>query len=288
MFVCVICNRSLYKRTVKRYDELKNYEIVHNIFYNSSNTDESMYICIKLVIKVLKKKALPCQAVTNNNSNYKSMFSCLKKKALPPQYNDIRRLEQVLISRRILFKKIAIIPKGQAPKLKGAICNIPIETEKVCNTLPRPSDDNGLILLKLKRKLEYHGHQYFEPVRPDFVNSILLYLKNNNHLYQDLNIEMANLTNELTCFTADTNDETNSSSNEDPSVDFHIDCEIFNNKCQLDANEEGENSHDADRTAANETIMISNCKYVLEGSNFSAAPGEGKTPISVLDDDYIH
>ena len=96
---------------------------------------------------------------------------------------------------------------------------------------------------------------------------------------------MANLTNELTCF--DNNDEINPSGNEDQSVDFHIDSDIFNNESQLDTNEEGVDPHDADRTAANETVMISNCKYVLEGSDFCVAPGEGKTPISILDDDYI-
>ena len=59
------------------------------------------------------------------------------------------------------------MPKGQYPKVKGAICNVPVEAEDVCNVLPRPPENNGLLFLKLKKKLQYRGHVYFEAVRPD-------------------------------------------------------------------------------------------------------------------------
>ena len=55
------------------------------------------------------------------------------------------------------------MPKGQSPKLKGAICNVPLEADNVCNILPRGADSNGIIMVKLKRKLMYRGHVYFEP-----------------------------------------------------------------------------------------------------------------------------
>ena len=41
---------------------------------------------------------------------------------------------------------------------KGAICNVPIDVVSICNTLPRPADINVLVIVKLKRKLEYKGH----------------------------------------------------------------------------------------------------------------------------------
>ena len=37
--------------------------------------------------------------------------------------------------------------KGEFSKIKGSICNAPIETANVCNILPRPAVSNGLILL---------------------------------------------------------------------------------------------------------------------------------------------
>ena len=53
------------------------------------------------------------------------------------------------------------MPKGQTPKLKGSICNVPIDTNDVTNILPRGADSNGIIMIKLKRKLSFRGHVYF-------------------------------------------------------------------------------------------------------------------------------
>ena len=51
-----------------------------------------------------------------------------------------------------------MMPKGQSPKLKGSICNVPIDTANVANTLPQGADNNGIVMIKLKRKLVYRGH----------------------------------------------------------------------------------------------------------------------------------
>ena len=85
------------------------------------------------------------------------------------------------------------MPKGQFAKIKGAICNVPIEADNICNILPRGIDSNGLILLKLKRKLCFRGHVLFESVRPDVVHVVhaaLNYLKQNNPLYNNVEINI--------------------------------------------------------------------------------------------------
>ena len=70
------------------------------------------------------------------------------------------------------------MPKGNSPKLKGALCSIPIDVVDVCNTHPRPADSNGIIIVKLKTNLQYRGHVYFESARPYFVLKFLQYLDN--------------------------------------------------------------------------------------------------------------
>ena len=60
------------------------------------------------------------------------------------------------------------MPKGQQRKIKDAICNIPVD--QTCNILQRPP---GIMLLKLKRKLEFRGHVYFQAVRPRVVDDNL-------------------------------------------------------------------------------------------------------------------
>ena len=57
--------------------------------------------------------------------------------------------------------------KGKFAKIKGSICNIPIEAANMCNIFPIPADSNGLIVVKLKRDLKYKDYVYFEPVRPN-------------------------------------------------------------------------------------------------------------------------
>ena len=129
--------------------------------------DSRLYICLTCHKSVSKGK-IPCKTVSNK----------LELEAAPKVLQDLKRLEKVLISRKIFFKKIAIMHgKGDFSKIKGNICNVPIETESVCIVLPRPVDNNGLIKVKLKRHLRYRRHVYFEPGRPESLYAVLKYLK---------------------------------------------------------------------------------------------------------------
>ena len=77
--------------------------------------------------------------------------------------------------------------------MKGVLCNVPIGVVDICNTLPRPADSNGIVIVKLKRKLQYRGHVYFESVRPGIIFRLLQYLKLNNSLYHDIEIDVKNI-----------------------------------------------------------------------------------------------
>ena len=108
---------------------------------------------------------------------------------IPVELKDFNKLEKVRISKRILFKKTAIMHgKGEFAKIKGSICNVRIETANVCNILPRPAVSNGLILVKLKCDLKHKGHEYFEPVCLYTIYQALTYLKSHNKFYEDISI----------------------------------------------------------------------------------------------------
>ena len=62
------------------------------------------------------------------------------------------------------------MPKGQQRKIMGAICYIPVEYDQTCNILPHPPERSGIIRSKLKRKLEFRGHVYFQAVHPQVVD----------------------------------------------------------------------------------------------------------------------
>ena len=69
--------------------------------------------------------------------------------------------------------------------------------------LPRGADSNDLVVIKLKHKLTYRSHVYFEAVRPELLNQALMYLKENNPLYSDVSVDISNIPNNLLPFAND-------------------------------------------------------------------------------------
>ena len=158
------------------------------------------------------------------------------------------------------------MPKGQAPKMKCAICNVPLEAEDVCDVLPRGADSNGILYVKLKRKMMYNGHEYFDSVRRHIVKEVLEYLKKYNPLYQNIIIDDSKLTDGSCNFQSDQDDSEMPEANEEV---------------------EQENPLDAYRTAATETVLISKVPVqIVDNENITIAPCQGKKPMSILSDNY--
>ena len=88
---------------------------------------------------------------------------------IPRELSTFEKLEQILIiiAQRIIFQKVVVMPKGQQRKIKGAICYVPVECHKTCQTLPCAPESSGIILLKLKCKLQFRGHEYYQAVCPE-------------------------------------------------------------------------------------------------------------------------
>ena len=92
---------------------------------------------------------------------------------VPTELGNLKKLEQILIAQRIILEKVIVMPKGPQRKIKGAICNAPVNCDQTCKMLPRSPERSSIILLKLKRKLQFRGHVYFQPVRPEFIMTAL-------------------------------------------------------------------------------------------------------------------
>ena len=65
----------------------------------------------------------------------------------------------------------------------------------------------------MKYKAEYRSHELFESVRPVFVERFLKYLKNNNHLYSDIEINMDNFTLDMVDLNNGLNNDNNGDDN---------------------------------------------------------------------------
>ena len=94
------------------------------------------------------------------------------------------------------------------------------------------------------------------------VKEVLRYLKQNNHFYQDIVIDEAQISSELLCLQDENNDT----------------------PTEVDELEEQENPLDECRVGANETALISVVPSEIDNENVAIAPCQGKKPISLLTD----
>ena len=85
----------------------------------------------------VKQGKVPCQAVINN----------MYVDDTPVELASLEKLEQILIAQIIVFEKIIVMPKGQQRKVKGAICNVPVECDQTSSLLPCPPERSDIILL---------------------------------------------------------------------------------------------------------------------------------------------
>ena len=168
---------------------------------------------------------------------------------IPAELASLEKLEQILIAQRIVFEKIIIMPKGQQRKIKGAICNVPVECDETCKVLPRPPERSGIIMLKLKRKLEFRGHVYFQAVRPQFILDALNWLKLNNPLYYNITIDINNISANLRSLIPD-DSASSIHSDENESTDT-CNKQITNN----DDTDERDDPLNEYRQATNETCL---------------------------------
>ena len=78
-------------------------------------------------------------------------------------------------------------------KIKGAICNVPINADDICKVLPRGMDNNGNVQLYLKKRLNFKSHILFEAVRPKVAHDVLDFFKKKNALYYDIDVNLDNI-----------------------------------------------------------------------------------------------
>ena len=89
------------------------------------SSDNGCYTCFTYHKHLLRNR-IPSQLVCNK----------LEIAVTPLVSQDLRRLEKVLIFK--IIQEIAIMHnKGEFSEIKGNIINVPVDTETICNILPR-------------------------------------------------------------------------------------------------------------------------------------------------------
>ena len=158
--------------------------------------------------------------------------------------------------------------------MKGSTCNIPVtEVDVNCNKLPRPADSNGLLICKLKHKLEYKSHVISEAVQPALLVPFLEFLKLHNYLYSHIEINYNNIPVDMLGCHNEKLEESEIYLQLLRSLDESIEVEV-----ELSTNEEiYEDPLSKFRAPSVETTIISEVPSNSElEQEITIAPGEGK------------
>ena len=99
VFVYIVCNRCHYQKPVN-FLKMHRYDVNEESIFMVMSYDGNYYIC-NTCDKALQSNRTSSQEVANK----------LFVEDLPKQFQGINRIERVLASRRILFKKVAVMPR---------------------------------------------------------------------------------------------------------------------------------------------------------------------------------
>ena len=82
--------------------------------------------------------------------------------------------------------KMVALPCGKQHTIHGPAISVPTDLTLVCTILPRLLSQLQMVPMKLKRKLCYKGHYMYQYIQPAKELAALQWLKLNNPLYSDM------------------------------------------------------------------------------------------------------
>ena len=295
IYACVSCYRLMYRSSVVELKEGK-YPKEQNVLQiithaHKPTTHEKGWLCHTCHLH-LKKGKIPCQAWSNN----------LQLDEVPHVLQDLRPLEVRLISQRTPFMKLVALPRGGQKCIHGAAVNVPSSLQPVVSLLPRLPHNVEVVPLKLKRKLTYKSHYMHEFIRPNKVMLALTWLKENNKLYRNVDVDMEWIKNWqeedndlFEAMFADTPGEDNETRNHDATMSLQGDVnniEMHDDKPSASNNNEDKTNGVDNKCAAgdDDNVHVSvSCANLVEANdipfNCQSIPTAGDSETTII---YSH
>ena len=271
-YVCTCCHRMMYKQNVVPFKPTKytkaSDELLCKVTKHSYVSFDE-WVCTTCNGS-LCKGSLPAQSKANG----------MQVESVPPELSCLNPLELRLISLRVPFMKMVALPSGKQRCIHGPAVNVPSKLDKVCTMLPRLPSQCELVPLKLKRKLSYRAHYMYDYVSPEKVTNALKWLKANNPLYADVNIE----DNWLDSALADDVELTTSMLEQPEAMDDSSNEPESNNHEQL-VNTYGDNVSNDEQCISNPVIICTDMlKAFVKQYGFSVhdMPGDGDCLFSAV------
>ena len=304
--VCVSCGRLFFDRSmsVLRYSQVlkPNHNITVEFIKNAcplivsnsnvlendddidfmddndiENDDELGLVCSNCKLYLLKGKVPPLSL----------SHSELRFPEIPPELQELNRLEERFLAPRIGFIQITASHVDQQLKSKGRIVNVPTDPATSVNILPRNYSNLGVIMVKLKKRKCYKRNEIVSNIRPAVILRAAAVLAN-SEVYREEKIQINS--SDLEDIVIDTRnkliDDCNSDSEPDSDLDIvDVSCDSFSESDNEDdtrnnsVDESSNENNGPEKYFDEETCLLTN-----EGLIF--APGENNSPLSILRDVY--
>ena len=199
IFVCRCCERKLFEhqvtevdiesfreKTDEKYPELFSQCIT---FYSKSSASKDKPKSISSFD--IDKKNFICRGCKISMGKGKMPKLCVSNSLTVDRFPDnlkLTELENNLIAKIIIFQKLHKKPKSRWSGTHDRLVNVPIGDQDILNTvnnLPRTPSEAGIIIVSLKRKLEYKNTHTEQLINTKKIYKYLHYLKNvGNKFYQ--------------------------------------------------------------------------------------------------------
>ena len=168
VFVCVSCHQRHSQSNVQIFNETTREKINKKISLEKCIADMKLtsgpvmkgddgpkqWICKTCLNNYLLKGKLPSFSVMNGLKIHETTQE-RKEKGL-----DLTHLEGSLVSQKLMFQKIFLMPGSRWAGVMDKQILIPVSTEKIqkfLGQLPRTPTEAGLLAVNIKRKMEYKG-----------------------------------------------------------------------------------------------------------------------------------
>ena len=202
IFVCVSCHQRHFQSNVQIFNGTIREKINKKISLEKCIADMKLtsgpvmkgddgpkqWICKTCLNSYLLKGKLPSFSVMNG---LKLNETTEERKE---QGIDLTDFEGSLVSQKLMFQKIFMMPGSRWAGTKDKQILVPVPTDKIQNflgQLPRTPTEAGLLAVNLKRKLEYKGAHKSQLINPQKIFKFIATCKAAGHpLYQDVSLNM--------------------------------------------------------------------------------------------------
>ena len=272
IYPCVCCIRDLFRRGVQnvstKFKEFLKEESLYKYIDLSLMYDGMNFICHNCKAN-LRKKTMPPLCFMNG----------LQACKIPPCLSELKGLEKQLIKKSLPFIKVRQLAKTQMDIMNDKVVSVPISDEDVVKnvtSLPRTKETNGILNLKMKRRMKYKTYYKVETARPEMIYNALIYLKDHNPFYKSVKIlPYADFVEDCKEKEEDEHEAKTSESDSEPEANIDIDetDNLFNTvTCLLPEDISTE-------------VIVNSSKHSLKkklsrksSTIYELAPGENKIP----------